>query len=107
MTPSIEVRIEELVLEDVAAGDRHRVADALERTLREILRADGLATEHPIEAALERVDAGAFPVRGDRNASHFGSEIARAVHRTLVDAVRPPSGRHPTLPAPGPGGGPR
>ena len=73
----VRVRIEELVLEDVAPGDRYRVADAVQRELGRLLADRGVP---PLLGSRPSVDAGSFPIGGRRA---LGVQVARAIYEGL------------------------
>src|SRR5690606_15851409 len=81
--PSLELRIEQLVLEGVAPGDRYRVADALRAELRRLLGAQGAAANFPASVSERRIDAGTIHIGGGAPADHTGKQIARAVYGAI------------------------
>lgn len=81
--PSIELHVEELVLEGFAPADRHAVADAFERELTRLLGAHGLASSQLAGGATAQVDAGSVRVAPRGGAQAAGAQIARAVYGGL------------------------
>lgn len=81
--PSIELHIEELVLEGFAPSERYSVADAVERELTHLLAAGGVA--HTLAAGESRasVDAGTARLAPGGGGRAAGSEIARAIYGGL------------------------
>ena len=81
--PSIQLHIEELALHGFSNGDRHRIAEALQGELAQLL-ADpitcaSLAT--PRETA--RLDGGAFQVVANSKPEAIGVQVAQSLHRGL------------------------
>ena len=80
----IAIRIDELVLDGFAPGDRYRIGDAIERELTRLF------TEHDASAALaartptDAIDGGAFALPHDAGAAAIGAHVARAIHRELA-----------------------
>jgi len=77
---NVELHIEELVLHGFAPGDRHRIADAVERELARLFTEEGVpgALESGFESP--RVDAGSFQMAPDSRAEAVGAEVARAIY---------------------------
>jgi len=84
---SARVRIEELVLHGFAPADRHRIADAVERELARLM-SPGLPEFRENPPALDRINAGAFSVKAGTKPQAAGTEIARAVFRSLRQSYR-------------------
>lgn len=79
----VAVHIGELVLYDVPARDRFRIAAALERELT------GLIAGQPSPlfvsgGDVERIDAGAVPAWPGADPASAGAALARAVHQGLL-----------------------
>jgi len=79
--PSIELHIEELVLEGFAPGARYGIAEAIERELATLLLERpleiGKATHH------DHLDAGHFKVAQEAGPQAIGAQIASALHQGL------------------------
>ena len=80
---SIHVHIDELVLHGLAPGDRRQIVIALEQELARLLGEQGVRRWRPTSVALERVNAGAFRVKAGARPEAAGTQIARAVFRSL------------------------
>jgi hypothetical protein len=79
----IEIHIEELVLEGVAPGDRHRVAEAFAQELARLTAEQGFPRGRAAGQTVDRLDAGTLPRGLHTGAPDLGTEIATAVHRNL------------------------
>lgn len=84
---SIELHVDELILEGFAPGDRHRIADAVAQELRLRLRDLRLPATpgHAIDLAV--VDGGAFPLGSSSSARRVGVGIANALSGSLSRAL--------------------
>lgn len=74
----IEVHIDELVLHGFAAGDRWKIADALEAELRGLLQARGVPAGWGANRA--RLDAGVACVNPQSQPRFVGEGVARAIY---------------------------
>ena len=81
--PSVNVHIEELVLEGFASGDRHRIASAVEQELSRLIRLGGVPTSAEGPVTVTRLDAGAIHIRAGVSARATGAKIGRAVYQSL------------------------
>lgn len=79
----IEIHIDELVLEGVAPGDRHRVAEAVAHELARLTADRGLPSAATRSHTVDRVDAGALPAGRHGQPGALGTQIALAVHEGL------------------------
>jgi hypothetical protein len=90
----VELHIDELVLHGFTAGDRHRIAAAMERELTRLIAQGDLAHRaSPIQ--LDRVNAGSFRLDPAASPSHIGQTVAQRVYRQLsprVSATPAPTG---------------
>jgi hypothetical protein len=80
---AVKVHIDELVLHGLAPADRQRIAAAVERELAQLM-AEGRAPQwrqNPPE--LDRISGGVFQVNAGAKPQTAGTEIARAIFRTL------------------------
>jgi hypothetical protein len=77
---SVELHIEELVLHGFAPGDRHRIADAVERELARLFAEQGVPDALQSGFESPRVDAGSFQMAPDSRAETVGAEVARAIY---------------------------
>ena len=86
--PNIKLHIEELVLHGFAPGDRHAIADAVERELSQLLTSQfeeqhaQSSLAHNAEHA--RLDAGSFRVTPNAKPNVIGARVAHAVHGGLT-----------------------
>ena len=79
--PSIELRIEELVLRGFAPGDRYRIGEAVERELARLLAQGEVPPLLARAGHRECLHAGPISVRSGVSAEAIGAEIARSVFR--------------------------
>ena len=93
--PSLELRIDELVLHGFSRGDRRRIGEAVEHELTRLLA--GSIGLQPWLASREvaRVDGGVFEVASNARPEMIGVRVAQMVYEQLAQA--PPSVRksHP------------
>jgi hypothetical protein len=80
---NIELNIEELVLNGFEHGDKHRIAQAVQQELANILSKS--LTDNSILKSGEyyRIDAGQFELRADAKPEQIGTHIANAVYGGL------------------------
>lgn len=81
--PSVQLRIDQLVLAGVAPGERERVADAVRDELARLLAAPGAAAKFAAPVNREQLDGGTIRIAGAMRAVSFGEQIAQAVHGSL------------------------
>jgi hypothetical protein len=79
----IELHIDELVLHGFAARDRHRIAAAVQLELARLIAADGHARLVKTPLAVESIDGGAFKVPAGAKPQAAGTQIARALYRSM------------------------
>jgi hypothetical protein len=80
----ITVHIEELVLRNVAPGDRDQIAAALGQELESLLASRPESPLFAIGGAIERLDGGALAAPARPGPAGVGVELARAVHTGLM-----------------------
>ena len=80
---TIEVHVEELVLEGFSAADRLRVGASLERELGRLVRERGLPAALTGGEDRPVVDAGTFTHAPGATPAAAGAGVARAVYRGL------------------------
>lgn len=80
MRPSrIELEIGELVLHGFAPGDRHRIAEAMERELSRLLADGGVPSSLSRAGSIEQLDGGAFQAEPGTKPEVTGARIAHAI----------------------------
>ncbi len=85
--PAIQLHIEELVLHGFPAGERHRIAAAMEQELSRLMAAQELAGVRQ-SLDLERVQGGAMRVAAGQKPHTTGVQIGRSVFRNLKQQTR-------------------
>jgi hypothetical protein len=85
---AVEVHIEELVLHGFAPGDRHVIADAVQRELAQLISESQIPVSHGDPVALKQIDAGTFHVKPGSKPQATGTQIAKAVYRSLQRGTR-------------------
>ena len=80
---SIEVDIEELVLQGFSPGDRYRIGEAVEQELTRLLADRGLPQSLENGGEIASVDGGAFEVTPGSRADVVGAQVAKAVYGGL------------------------
>jgi hypothetical protein len=86
---SIVLHIDELVLYGFAPGDRHRIAEAVERKLGRLLAEQGLSVPPAGDVDIEQVDGGSFRLSASGKAAATGSQIAGAVYGAASSVMNP------------------
>jgi len=86
MKPDIEIHIEELVLRGFPHGDRYRIGGAIEQELTRLF-SDRQDLPRMIEHAghIETVDGGQCRIDPGAKPGNIGQQIARAVHKGIVE----------------------
>lgn len=90
--PRVELHIEELVLHGFERGDRHAIADAVERELSRLLAEQFSAESIPpafsgdegITGSGAHLDAGAFQLASNARPDAVGVQIAQTVYGGLT-----------------------
>jgi hypothetical protein len=78
--PSIELRIEELILHGFAPGDHHPIGAAMERELGRLLSERGLPPQLVQAGERPSLDGGSFALRPNARPEAIGVHVARAVY---------------------------
>jgi hypothetical protein len=81
--PSIELRIEELVLHGFSPGDRHRIAEAVQWELTRLLADPAMRASLAIPRATARLDGGSFQLVANSKPEAIGVQVAQSLHRGL------------------------
>jgi hypothetical protein len=79
----VKLRIEELVLEGFAAGDRYHIGDALEAELVRLLAEQGVPPPLARGFEVAHQDGGEFMVAPDDKLEKTGEQAACAVYELL------------------------
>jgi hypothetical protein len=80
---SIELHIEELVLDGFAPGDRYLIAEAVESELAHLLAEPGVPPAFAQSGVSTNLDAGTFGVAPGSGAAIVGAQVAQAVYGSL------------------------
>jgi hypothetical protein len=80
---NIELHIEELVLHGFEPGDRHRIADAVERELDRLFTQQGAQSQLALSNEIGHLDAGAFEVTAGSRPEMIGAQVAQALYRRV------------------------
>jgi hypothetical protein len=83
MRPSVELHVDELVLEGFAPGDRRRIGEAVERELARLLAIGDLPARLAEGGEIARLDGGSFEAAAGGRAEAVGGQVARAVFGSL------------------------
>ncbi len=78
--PSVELRIEELVLHGFAPGDRYVIGDTVERELTRLLGEQGVPISLRSESATDEIRGATFNAARNAKAPAIGQQIAHAVY---------------------------
>ena len=79
----IVIRIDELILDGVAPGDRYAIADAVRNALAEQLERSGAGWSWNSGAHIERIDAGECRLSRRAGAATLGSRIGETIYRGI------------------------
>ena len=80
----IVVRIDELILDGVAPGDRYVIADAVRNALAEQLEQSGAGPSWNRGVHIERIDAGECRLPRRAGAGTLGSRIGETIYRGIT-----------------------
>ena len=83
LRPSIDLRIDQLVLAGIPHGERFRIADAMNRELTRILSARGLPSTLRNLPAHDRLDGGSIALQQTASGEEMGHLIGRAVYQGM------------------------
>jgi hypothetical protein len=78
--PSVEVRIDELVLHGFAPGDRYVIGEAVERELARLLGERGVPSSLGVDSATDEIGGATFNISQKTKPPAIGREIAQAVY---------------------------
>jgi len=81
--PSVELRIEELVLNGFAPGDRYAIGDTVERELARLLDEQGVPRLLRVQSATDEIRRATFKTARGATPPAIGHQIARAVYQRL------------------------
>ena len=84
---SVEVRIDRLVLEGVAPGDRYDIADAVQSELARLLAQQSVPANFYAAVNERRIDGGSIHIDNGMRAVQVGEQIAQAIHGCLNPAT--------------------
>jgi hypothetical protein len=79
----IVIRIDELILDGVAPGDRYAIADAVRNALAEQLERSGAGPSWNRGTHIERIDAGECRLPRRAGAGTLGSRIGETIYRGI------------------------
>ena len=83
MDKKIEINIGELVLHGFAAGDRYKIANAMEIELTRLFTEQGMPGVFSANTGPGRVDAGTFNTGENSRAESIGIQTAQSVYKGL------------------------
>ena len=78
---SVELHIEELVLDGFAPGERYAIGDAVEREVARLLREQGIPISLRSENATDKIIGPSFNAPRNASALTTGRQIAQAVYQ--------------------------
>lgn len=82
--PSIELEIEQLVLDGFSVADRHRIGQAVQQELSRLLAEGGLPLSLTGNLELTHLDGGVFEAGQGAAAETIGSSVAQSLYATLT-----------------------
>src|SRR5207237_996932 len=77
---SVDLQMEELVLDGWAPGERYRVADAIERELTRLFTERGAPSTISRGGAIDRVDCGTLEIVPGSSVEQIGVQLAKAIY---------------------------
>jgi hypothetical protein len=80
---SVELHIEELVLDGFAPGDRYLIAESIEREVALLLAELGVPSSLARGGEIACLNAGALEIAEDSRAGAIGARVARALYEGL------------------------
>lgn len=89
---SINLHIEELVLDGFARSDRYRIAEGVQRELARLASRSGTLRSLGTPLTVEQVAGGTFTVKADSSPKQTASQIARAIYQGLQRSMGTPAG---------------
>jgi hypothetical protein len=104
--PTLELRIDEVVLHGFSPGDRYRIGEAIERELHRLLAEGALPDQIEGDVRVDALDGGRFDLPRGARGDQVGALIARAVYGGLRSAIAPAAAdavRGEASGSPGPG----
>lgn len=81
--PSVELHIEELVLNGFNPADRYRIGEAVERELTRLLTEQGTPITTTQNVEIAHLNGGAINVKPGSNTEATGIQLARAIYGGL------------------------
>lgn len=81
--PSVELHIEELVLDGFALGERYAIGEAVERELRQLLGERGIPSSLQSENATDELRGQTFNAAHNAKPPMVGRQIANAVYQAF------------------------
>jgi hypothetical protein len=81
--PSVDLHINELVLNGFAAADRHAIGDAVERELARLFAERGIPQSIRDEIEIADIRADAIALERGLDAETIGSKLAKALYGEL------------------------
>ena len=79
--PSVELTIQELIVEGVEASQRYPLGEAVRSELTRLLKDQGLSPQTQTPRALDKVDGGAISIQPGERGATVGSRVAQAIYR--------------------------
>lgn len=80
---ALRLHIEELIIDGAIAGDRTRIARAIERELRRLIAERGVPEVLSRSGTMPRLDGGHFQVAPGSRPDAVGRQVARSVYRGM------------------------
>ena len=80
---SIDLQIDELVVEGVSTADRHTISEAVERELTRLFAEQGVPPAITYRSEIAEVDGGGLEPDPTSNADAIGARVARAIYGGL------------------------
>ena len=82
LKPDVEVYIEECVLHGFPAGDRHRIMEAVQSALEEMIAEHGVPVSWKESGDMPRVDS-SFRISQPVGTEAIGSQIGQAIYNSF------------------------
>jgi hypothetical protein len=80
----VNIYINELVIEGFPTGDKHKMAESLQKELRELFQERGLPQVIQTSKKLDSIKVDSFPISPNTSMSKIGQRSAKTIYRGLM-----------------------
>ena len=83
MKPSVEINIDELILQGFSPADRYKIGEALRGELDRLILENGIPSGFSEGKNIGEMNGGAFKVSKNRHARDVGTHVAKSIYRRM------------------------